>query len=132
VRTVAIAVGSPPGLEAPVAPRLADTRHLLLVDPATLDWIRISNWLAGPQGDEGVAVARLLTGRNVQGVICGDYGLQTRHALEAEGVLPYLCRAGMTARAALDRLRRGRLGIQQPQRARSGPAGIRGGLARRR
>ncbi|MFP4624420.1 MAG: NifB/NifX family molybdenum-iron cluster-binding protein, partial [Gemmatimonadota bacterium] len=103
---IAVTVTSP-DLDAGLEPRFGRAPHVVLVDPETMEWEALDNPAWQASGGAGVQAAQLLSERKVSAVVSGEFGPNAHAALEAAGIVMHRCREAVTAREAVERVKRG-------------------------
>jgi predicted Fe-Mo cluster-binding NifX family protein len=98
-----------PDLDAEVDLRFGRAPYILLVDEETMGWEAVENPAHDEGSGAGVRATELLDKRDVTAVVSGEFGPNAYAGLRAAKIAMYYCREGMTAREAVERLKKGGL-----------------------
>ncbi len=95
-----------PDLDGDVEQEFGRARHIVLVDPESMEWEAVGNPGAGAGGGSGVRAAQLLAERGVSAVASGDFGPNAHAALTSAGIALHRFPKGTPAREAVQRIAR--------------------------
>lgn len=104
-----IITASSPSLDAEFDPRFGRGAYFVLVDTETLHWEAFPNPGVNAPGGAGTQAAQFAALKNVQAVICGDFGPNAFPALNAAGVSMYINKSHGTISEIIKRFLAGEL-----------------------
>jgi predicted Fe-Mo cluster-binding NifX family protein len=97
-------------IDALVDPRFGRSRWFLIADTKSGEWTVVDNASnADASGGAGIHAAKVVIDHGVSAIITGNVGPNAQRALSAGGVAVFQAGNGVSARQAIDALKRGEL-----------------------